>query len=139
MNNNTLTVTIPFSFKGKEYKPTAIIDLDTYTRTNQDFNFLFHLVATENNIDRYSYEYEVLESSPLIFSQATGKAKQFLDGNHFDLEGYIAQRKNTEAQEILQNIASEILKIDKLEEKDPLYEALHKAYLAGRESIINDN
>ena len=139
MEKNTITATIPFSFKGEEYAPTTIIDLDIYTRANQDFNFLFHLVATENNIDRYSYEYEVLESSPILFSHPTGLATKFLDGQIFNLEGFIALRKVHEVQETLQEIASEILQIDKLEENETINQALLKAYQAGRESVSNDN
>ncbi|HIP95325.1 MAG TPA: hypothetical protein EYH20_08325 [Leucothrix sp.] len=141
MEKNTITVTIPFSFKGKEYAPSAIVDLDVYTRTNQDFNFLFHLVATDNKIDRFSYEYEVLESSSILFSQPTGLVAKFLEEGNFDLEGFINARKIIEVQETLQTIASEILQIDKLEENEPINTALLKAYQAGRagrENIEND-
>lgn len=139
MAKNSITVTIPFSFKGEEYSPSAIIDLDMYTRTNDDFNFIFHLVATENHIDRFSYEYEVLESSPIIFSAPTGLATQFLVDNKFDIEGFITSRKSYEVEETLQDIASEILKIDNLAENDAINQALIKAYQAGRDSIDHDN
>ena len=138
MEKNTIKATIPFSFKGKEYSPSTIIDLDVYTRTNHDFSFLFHLVASENKIDRFSYEYEVLESSPILLSQPTGLAIQFLSENSFDFAGFINARKTMLVQETLQNIASEILQIDNLEENELINNALFKAYQAGKESIEND-
>lgn len=138
MKQNSITVTIPFSFKGQEYTPSAIIDMDVYTQRNQNFNSLFHMVAQENKIDRFSYEFEVLESSPLFFSQATGAAVSFLLENKFDLDGYIEDRKTRDVQEKLQNIASEILQVDKLEENEPLANALIQAYQAGVQSVENN-
>jgi len=147
MEKNTITATIPFSFKGKEHTPTSIIDLDVYTRANQDFNFLFHLVATESNIDRFSYEYEVLESSPILFTSPTGLATEFLTDDQFDLDGFIAKRKVYEVQERLQEIASQEvaseLKRANLEKNDAIHKAINqallKAYQAGRDSIRNEN
>lgn len=138
MEKNTVTATIPFSFKGQEYNPSSIIDLDSFTKQNENFDFLFHQVASKNNIDRFSYEYEVLESSPILFSKPTGIATKFLKDNYFDLTGFIKNRSELEVQEILKNIASEQLNIESLEENGATHSALLKAYQAGRDSIIKN-
>lgn len=136
---NTITVTIPFSFKGKEYKPSIKLDLDAYIKNSSSFDFLFHQLAAENQIDNYSYEYEVLESSPMFFSEATGIAEEFLSNDHFDLQGFIKKQSQKEKQKILNLIAKETLDIENLEAHESLNMALLKAYQAGASSSNNDN
>ncbi|MBE9549603.1 MAG: hypothetical protein IMF09_09380 [Proteobacteria bacterium] len=128
---NSITVTIPFSFKGVEHQTSAVVDLDSYTRTQLNLDQLFHLVATENGIDRYSYEYEVLESSTLIFSQPTGLAKQFLIGDSLDLEAFSNKLIEENILKTLRSIAKDTLGINKLAEHEKLQQALQQAYQAG--------
>jgi len=135
---NSITVTIPFSFKGVEHQPTAVVDLDSYTRSQLNLNQFFHLVATENGIDVYSYEYEVLESSTLIFSRAMGLAKEFLNGNSFDLDAFSNKLTEINTLKKLQAIASETLDINKLAEHEKLQQALLQAYQAGFLSSHNE-
>ena len=129
---NTIKITIPFSFKGVEHNPSAIIDLDHYDKA--DFSFAFHQVATENNIDPYSYEYEVLESSPHIFSEPTGLAREFLSGSDFDLVGFQAKAAGKESDVTLHAIAKQFLDIDDLQQHKAIQQALVAAYEAGKES-----
>ena len=133
---NKITATIPFSFKGNDYKPSITIDLDEYSVNHDDFSTLFHQVATENKIDSYSYEYEVLESSPVFFSQPTGLAKDFLiNENHFDLPGYKQKAQENEIINTVSAIAKERLDIDNLNTEEELKKALMDAYLAGKSSV----
>ncbi len=131
MANNTIKITIPFSFKGVEHEPSAIIDLDVLIQGDQTLDSTFQMVANENRIDNYSYEYEVLESSPKIFSEPTGVAKNYLSGNDFDIEGFKQQIVEGDVLEKLQTIATEILSIDNLENNKEIKQALLKAYQAG--------
>ena len=132
---NKITVTIPFSFKGKDYKPSINLDLDHFSQTNGDFSRLFHQVATQNGIDNYSYEYEVLESSPIFFSQPTGLAKAFLiDEHNFDLSGFKEKTQENEIMEVIQTIAKKQLGIEDLENNKKLKQALIDAYHAGESS-----
>ena len=128
---NTVTVTIPFSFKGKEHQPSIVVDLDNYLKHNQDFSGIFHLVATKNNIGNYSYEYEVLESSEIKISNPTGAAIDYLKGNTFDFEAYSQYLKNSEVTSKLETIAKETLNIDNLDAHNDIKEALRHAYNAG--------
>jgi len=135
MVKNTIMVTIPFSFKGKEYSPSAIIDLDSYAQTHDNFNSIFHQVANENKIDPYSYEYEVLESSPLQFSEASGRAVDYLVNNSFDLTAFKEYLANREVDDVLLEIAKEEFNIKNLDNDLALKNALLKAYKAGKSSV----
>ena len=129
---NTIKITIPFSFKGIEHTPSSVIDLDTFILGDQNLDIAYQIVANENKIDNYSYEYEVLELASKIFSDPTGAACNFLSENHFDLEGFKHHRNNEQVFSTLQNIAKNTLKIDKLEEHEALKQALLEAYEAGK-------
>jgi hypothetical protein len=134
MSKNTLKATIPFSFKGVKHKPSVVIDLDEYVQKKTDFLFLSHLVANANNISNYSYEYEVLESSPVFFSDATGLAQEFLSDNQFDLKGFKQKLSQSKVLKALQLIAQQTLGIEDLDKNRDLKEALLKAYQAGKSS-----
>lgn len=134
---NTVILTIPFSFKGKDFTPSIKVDLDDFCKTSQSMEALCHVVATENNIGNYSYEYEVLQSSELHFSDATGIAKNYLSNGKFNLAGYKKDLSNIEILNTLQNIAKEVMGIEKLEDHKTLQLALQKAFEAGKENIIN--
>ncbi|RTZ62709.1 MAG: hypothetical protein DSZ29_07925 [Aquificaceae bacterium] len=132
---NTIKLTIPFSFKGVDYKPSSVIDLDTFLLGDQNLDALFQIVATENKISNYSYEYEVLEASPKIFSDPTGMACDFLSGDSFDFEGFKHYKNKAQALTILQDIAKNTLEIDDLEAHQNLKQALWEAYKAGRDMV----
>jgi hypothetical protein len=130
---NTIKVTIPFSFKGVEYTPSSTIDLDLFTLGDQTIDSVFQLVANENKIDNYSYEYEVLESATKFFSEPTGLAGDYLSDNQFDLVGFKQGQKQSNINQVVQQIATEFLEINNLDDvahKD-IQQALIKAYQAG--------
>ena len=137
--NNTITASIPFSFKGENHSPSLIIDLDGFIKSNAEINILTRLIATENKIDCYSYEYEVLESSPIVFSQATGIAKSFLDNGVFDFINYkyeshcadlIVEQEKIDT--IISDIAAKTLQLNALQSDTPVHSALQQAFIAGQ-------
>lgn len=128
---NTIKVTIPFSFKGVEHAPSSVIDLDVFILGEQTLDNVYQLVANENKVDNFSYEYEVLESSAKIFSEPTGLAVNFLQDNHFDFEGFKGQSAQSDVEKTLQSIASSILNIDNLENNQNVKQALLEAFQAG--------
>jgi hypothetical protein len=134
MMKNAITVTIPFSFKGKEMAPSIVLDLDQFCRLEHSPNILHHHIATENKIDQYSYEYDVLECSPLYFSDATGLALGFCVDGSFDLNAYKQCLQEQKMHQSLQNIAFDIMGIEDLdlEQHTPLKQALSQAYNEGK-------
>jgi hypothetical protein len=128
---NTIKVTIPFSFKGVEHTPSTVIDLDTFILGEQTLDNAYQIVANENKIDNFSYEYEVLQSSAMLFSDAKGLAVDFLKDNYFDLEGFKNQSAQGDVENLLQDIANSVLNIDDLENSPEIKQALMQAYQAG--------
>ena len=133
---NTIKVTIPFSFKGIDHEPSCIIDLDTFLLGEQNIDSIFHLVAAENNIDNYSYEYEVLESSKKIFSEPTGLAGNFLSDGNFDIEGFKQSYRDEQVFASLNDIAKKNLNIDNIDDHADIKQALLSAYQAGQNSKL---
>lgn len=129
---NTIKVTIPFSFKGVEYSPSSIIDLDVFSQGDQTLDTVFQIVANENKIDNYSYQYEVLESSRRLYSDPTGIALDFLSNNEFNLQGFKDKLIGDDVFLGLSEIAKKTLGIQNLEDHDDLKAALLKAYKLGR-------
>ncbi|MEE9310188.1 MAG: hypothetical protein V3U64_04150 [Cocleimonas sp.] len=101
---------------------------------DQGIESVFHIVASHNNIGNYSYEYEVLESSVKIFSEATGIAHEFICAEGFDLEGFKTKHSEQSVLGKLQTIASGALNIDDLENHQDIKQALLEAYQAGTTS-----
>ncbi len=132
---NTIKITIPFSFKGVEHSPSSVIDLDIFILGEQSLNNAYQLVANENKIDNFSYEYEVLESSKKIFSDPTGFAVGFLSDDSFDLTGYKKQVSEYVTIDKVQGIALEFLNIDNLENHQDVKQALLEAYKLGKEDL----
>jgi len=128
---NTITVSIPFAFKGENHTPSCLINLDEFVDQDMAVHFLFHIVAIENQIDKYSYQYEVLESCPMLFSQATGIAEQFLEGSQFDFDRFKTCFQALKIEQQLKEIAKDI---DALKTQESIYAALFKAFEAGQNS-----
>ena len=134
---NTITLTIPFSFKGEDHVPSSKINLDDFCLQNQHLEAPYHevfchTVATENNIDRYSYEYEVLHAAPHHFSEATGIAKDYVVDGQFDMAGFTENLRQVQVMNILQAIASKMMGINNLEAHERLQQALREAFEAGK-------
>jgi hypothetical protein len=125
---NSVTVEIRFSFKGERYAPSAVIDLDSYLEKGQTIPAFFHLVASQNQIDVYSYQYEVMEMSQTVYSNATGLAAEFCQADHFDVQGFSEKWKEIKLLQQLSDIAREHLHIDDLEQHEEIKSALLAAY-----------
>ncbi|MDH5786328.1 MAG: hypothetical protein OEZ16_12085 [Chromatiales bacterium] len=130
---NSIKARVEFSFKGETYTPEAVIDLDKVIAADQDLTRLHAKLAQMNGIDPYSYLYEVMESSEIHFSNATGSAAAYLNSEgQFDFEGFRAAYGQSGTPSMLQ-IARQHMQIDNLEQIEGLEAALLAAYQAGRE------
>lgn len=128
---NSVRVTILFSFKGKNYNPSSVIDLDRYLESNKTLPEFYQIVARDNNIDRYSYEFEVMEMGAFQFSEATGLAEKFCSTDKFDVEGFQRAWETRSVEKKLSKIAHQQLSIDDLDRHQDLKEALLQSYLLG--------
>ncbi len=62
---NSFTITLEFSYKGENFELAASVDLDEYMQKMKGIPNLHDLIARQNGIDSYSYQYEVLTSEEL--------------------------------------------------------------------------
>ena len=125
-------VSIEFYFKGKKYSPSLNLDLDAYMATRGGEDAIYHLLADNNHIDLYSYEYEMMLAEKLVFSQATGLAADFLKDGGFDFAGFSQVLDDEGAIKMLSKIASEHLSVNDLSAQPALEAALLAAYKLGQ-------
>lgn len=131
--SNRIDASVTFSYKGQTLAPSVSLDLDRFLEKEGKLPDLHLLLATENNIGLYSYEYEVLQAYPLVFANAEGLVAEFLDGEEFDVEGFIAAWKLSKVVERLEEIAGRHLGEADLNARPALRAALIEAYELGRQ------
>ena len=132
---NSIRVQVIFSYQGVKYSPSSVIDLDSYLEKNESIPAYFHLVARDNNIDIYSYQYEVMEVAELHFSDAQGLAQNFFQDRSFDMDGFKSEWQNNKVFEQLSTIAKKHLDIDLLNQNKALKDALFEAYEIGSKKL----
>jgi len=130
---STITVCVQFDFKGESYSPSALIDLDRLMAQYGNLPDFHQWLAKVGDIDPYSYQYEVLESCALEFSDPTGFAEVFFNDGTFDAEGFQEQWREQQRLQRVQEVARRCLGIEDLAQQPALKEALLAAYMLGRE------
>lgn len=135
--SNSVIATVPFDYRGEHHTPSITIDLNEFMQNEKGMANIYSAVASQNQIGLYSYEYEVLMSSDIIFSQPEGMAKNFLQGDDFDLDRFRLEYHEQQRLDALQAIAREQLQIDDLEQNPALKRALLEACKYGESLSIN--
>ncbi len=128
---NYLTVQITFSYQGVTYKPSSRIDLDRFLEKGEAIPEFYQIVAKENDIDLYSYQYEVMQVGQCQYLEATGLAEEFCSEDHFDIAAFEARWKQLNIEQKLAEIALKQMNIIDLDENKPLRQALLQAYQLG--------
>ena len=131
---NTVDARIEFSFKGKTLAPSTTIDLDRLMEDRGDMALIYSLVASENGIDPYSYEYEVLQSSDIRFDNAHGLAEAFVYDGELDLAQFAAAWEKAQRKDALQALAKKHMGINRLDEIPGLHACLMEAYELGKDA-----
>ena len=136
--NNCIDANIEFYFKGERYSPSSTIDLDQLMedllKNDGQPPSLYLVLANENGIDTYSYQYEVMQEEEIRFSSPKGLAVDYFDDGIFDMAGFeIAWRAQRDIN-YLQSIAKQHLSIDDLGQHPELKAALIAAYKLGKKS-----
>ncbi len=141
---NSITISIPFSFKGETFTPSTRIDLDLLMRNNrlnsidQKNNLpasIYPLLATSIHLDTYSYAYEVMLAGHVLYSKPTGIAINHFTQGNFDYQSFYKEWLDETIVTIVQEIADKYLSVTNLAEQLPLKEALLAAFLAGEKSV----
>ena len=132
--NNNIVISVEFYFKGQKHSPSMVVDLNAHVQSNSGFDSLYPLLAKHNNIDLYSYEYEMLLAEELVFLEATGLAEAFLEEGKFDLAAFQQALHDEGISEGLSEIASTHLSVDDLSSQPDLKAALLAAFKLGQKS-----
>lgn len=131
---NSIVISAEFFYKGGKLSPSMVIDLDLHLQSNINIGEIYPLLAKSNNIDLYSYEYEMLQGETLVFSNAQGLAKDFLDDGSFDIDAFEQALQDEQIIKVISTIAKTILSIDDLDAQPVLKTALIEAYKLGQQS-----
>jgi len=132
--HNLITASVEFYFKGEKFSPAVELDIDQYMRSSGKLPALYPLLARSINIDPYSYEYEMLEAEPVLFSKASGLIAQYVEAGVLDFDAFKIAWKEAQALEKLQKIAQQHLSVDDIMQQPDLKNALLQAYQLGVES-----
>ena len=131
---NRVRVGATFSFRGETFHPQMILDLDTFLAEGHGLRDLHPMLARANGIDPYSYQYEILQATPLEFDRPEGLAVAHLHDGRLDLEGLRKARQKEAVTRELLRIAREKMGVDRLDRIPGLKEALLAAWELGRKT-----
>lgn len=131
---NKITTNITFYFKGEKFAFSTDVNVDTWLSEHQGNSAaLYDMIATQNGLDRYRHEYDIMVMEPIQFSQATGLAAQYINDGEFDMDGFLVASKKQSIMALLQPIAKRHLAIESLAEHPKLQAALFDAYDANKQ------
>ncbi len=126
--SNSVRVSATFSFRGKLLQPEMRLDLDQALEQGMPPDSLYARLATENGIDHYSYEYEMLEAEPLVFDDPEGLAKEYTKNGRLDWKGLENAWREARLLDRLTHIAREHMDIETLEDIPGLKKTLLAVY-----------
>jgi len=132
---NTITASVHFSFKGEQHTLSIRIELDEHLRSSGKLPNFHPLIANKNNFDLYSYEYEIMQSVEIIFSEPTGLISQFIINGQLNTDAFISTWQENQRLEKLLNITKEYMNITDLEQHPDLKKAMLAAYQLGKQDI----
>jgi hypothetical protein len=130
-----LEVFVRFDFRGKSLSPQVTVDLDLQMEQQGHLSDFKLMLARENGIDLYSYEFEVMESLPIVVRRATGLAEQFSLQGVFDAEGFEARWRVLKEQQQIEAVALEYLDRETLEQNPQWQAALLAVYQLGKRGL----
>ena len=99
--DNSITISVEFDYKGVHFSPSLKIDLEKETIKAESMDYFHALLARQNKIDLYSYEYEIMQASPILFSEPKGMIKAFVKDGTLDFDEFMMAR---ERADIIENI-----------------------------------
>lgn len=127
-----LTAHVQYSFKGEVFEYQSSFPVDTVIKvlSQYDHEYLYRVIAQNNNLDTYSYAFEAMCAQPIHFSSAT--LDDFIQEGVFDTQAY--QRAEIQLFDMqLLSIAQQHIQHPPVLNHPQLLNALKAAYQAGVE------
>lgn len=134
---NIITATIEFSFKGKRFSPSLTLELDRFMQSHGCLPNLYPMIASENNIDHYSYEYEMMQVEDIKITQAEGLVADFVIDDKLATSDFEQAWKEQNTLTGIQSIVEKNMGISNLEEHPELRETLLEVYRLGANRPAN--
>jgi hypothetical protein len=130
--SNTVTASIDFDFKGQHFSVSTEIDVDNKIY-HQDFFYSVYLtIARDNDIDIYSYQFEIMTDQSIAFSNEKGCAVGCIINGELDIK---LLRENHQTKDYLTKIDKIIRQhIPKNKRCKGISIAMKQAYLLGKKS-----
>ncbi len=128
---NTVTVSVLFSFKGQRHTPSLQLDLNKFMSSAGKLPDFYPLLATANDYDLYSYEYEMLQAEPLQFTDAEGLVSEYIEDGQLDIPAFEAAWHQAQKMAALLEIARQQLGIHDFSEQPGLEQAMLQAWELG--------
>ena len=132
---NTIEAAIEFSFKGETYSFKETLDLDAIMAQNGKLFDIHLYLANQNDIDTYSYLYDAMESYPIVFENATGLARQFIEDSNFNIPGFEQAWQEQGTDQLFEEIIKKHLANISPEFHTAIKNALRDAYNAAKEPV----
>lgn len=129
--NNRIRAAIQFYYQGEKVAAYLELDLDKILQTNDDLENLYPQLAATIELDRYSYQYEMMLSESIQFDQATGLARDFLQQNQFDFNAFKQAWFEAVSFEKIEKLAQQYLQITDLNSEPKIKQALLASYQLG--------
>ena len=137
MMKNSFVASVEFYFKGEKYTPSARIDLDRMMETSGGLPSLYTLIARENGIDLYSYQYEVMQVEDIHYSEVKGFVADFIHNGELDVQGFVDKWQEEKVLADLAAIAQRCMGVEDLAQQPELAHALQEAYALGQSAVVS--
>ena len=128
-----VTITVEFSFKGEQHRLSVLLNLDDYMIKAKGVPDFHALIARNNNIDLYSYEFEMMQASTIKFSEAEGLVAEHVNDGELDLPAFEQVWNELRVLKELEPSLKEKLGIEDLKQQPELKDILLEAYRLGTE------
>lgn len=130
---NIVTASVEFYFKGEKFSPSITIELDEHLKANGSLlDNLYSIIATENNIGLYSYEYEMMQAETIKFQHVEGFVENYITEGILDMNAFETAWHENHALSKLLDIAERHMKITDFDQHIELKQALLAAYQLGK-------
>ncbi len=131
---NSITASIVFCFKGETHKLSVDLDIDNIMNEGAALPELCALIAKVNNVDLYSYEFEMMQAESVIYENAQGLIADYVIDEALDFAAFEILWKEQSFLQQLGIIAKQHLSIDDLDKQTDIKQALIDAYQLGLKS-----
>lgn len=133
---NIITASINFDFKGKQFSPSLTIDLDIHLQSTGKLPDFYGLIAAENDIDLYSYEYEMMLTEDIKIHHAEGLVADFIVNNTLDTDAFERAWEEQHILDDIQKIVERNMGLSDLQQHPELKQTLVEIYQLGTQNPL---